>query len=259
MDFSYQGFTTETIPVSLETKDTPIIVEVSKTDITTGKELIGATLEVLDSEGKTYASCKTDGKPYQLEAIPAGEYTLRETAAPYGYTIANEVAFTVQETGEIQKVVMSDERVKGQIQIFKTCSKTKKPLAGVEFELRDKDDKVLAKLVTDKVGYAETEMLDVCTYDENGNAVSDIPYYIVETKAAEGYVLDDTKYECILHYEGDVRTHLIYKLELKNKPEKPKLPQTGGNYHAWLFGALGGMCIGAGIYVYRRRRKHAGK
>ena len=259
VDFSYQGFTTETIPVSLETKDTPIIVEVSKTDLTTGKELIGATLEVLDSEGKTYASWKTDGKPYQLEAIPAGEYTLRETAAPYGYTIANEVAFTVEETGEIQKVFMSDERVKGQIQIFKTCSKTKKPLAGVEFELRDKDDKVLAKLVTDKVGYAETEMLDVCTYDENGNAVSDIPYYIVETKAAEGYVLDDTKYECILHYEGDVRTHLIYKLELKNKPEKPKLPQTGGNYHAWLFGALGGMCIGAGIYVYRRRRKYAGK
>ena len=53
VDFSYQGFTTETIPVSLEKKDTPIIVEVSKTDITTGKELIGATLEVLDSEGKT--------------------------------------------------------------------------------------------------------------------------------------------------------------------------------------------------------------
>ena len=61
------------------------------------KELPGATLEVTNSNGDVYASWKTDGKPYRLEAIPAGKYTLRETAAPYGYLIANEVDFTVGE------------------------------------------------------------------------------------------------------------------------------------------------------------------
>lgn len=50
-------------------KETPIIVEVSKKDITTGKELKGATLEVLDAEGEVYASWVTDGTPYQLEAF----------------------------------------------------------------------------------------------------------------------------------------------------------------------------------------------
>ncbi len=132
VDFSYtqEMVVTPTITKELEMKDTPIIVEVSKTDITTGKELPGATLEVIDSNGDVYASWKTDGKSYRLEAIPAGKYTLRETAAPYGYLIANEVEFTVEETGEIQKVAMTDERVKGKIVLYKTCSKTKKAVKG---------------------------------------------------------------------------------------------------------------------------------
>ncbi len=169
VDFSYQGFTVTKITRELEVKDTPLIVEVSKTDITTGKELEGATLEIIDSDGNTYASWKTDGKPYRLEAIPAGDYTLRETASPYGYLIAGEVKFTVEEVKNddgspvIQKVAMSDERVKGKIQIYKMDSKTGKPIKGVEFELRDKSGRVLAKLTTDKVGYAETELLDICT------------------------------------------------------------------------------------------------
>ncbi len=256
VDFSYtqEMAATPTVAKELEMKDTPIIVEVSKTDITTGKELPGATLEVIDSNGDVYASWKTDGKPYRLEAIPAGKYTLRETAAPYGYLIANEVEFTVEETGEIQKVAMSDERVKGKIAIYKTCSKTKKPLKGVTFELRNKERKKLDTLVTDKTGYAETGLLDICTYHEDGSFEKDISYYIVETKAAEGYILDDTPHEVFLQYDDSAAETVVYTLKLKNKPNKPKLPQTGGNYHPWMFAALGGACIAGGL-LYGRKRK----
>lgn len=261
VDFSYQGFTVEKITKELEVKDTPLIVEVSKTDITTGKELEGATLEIIDSDGNTYASWKTDGKPYRLEAIPAGDYTLRETASPYGYLIAGEVKFTVEEAKNddgspvIQKVAMSDERVKGKIQIYKTDSKTGKPIKGVEFELQDKSGRVLAKLTTDKVGYAETELLDICTYDKAGNFKEDIPYYIVETKAADGYILDDTPHEVLLQYDDSVAETVVYTLKLKNKPSKPRLPQTGGNYHPWMMALAGGVLAGAGIYFYRRKRR----
>ena len=257
VDFSYteEMAATPTVTKELEMKDTPIIVEVSKTDITTGKELPGATLEIIDSDGEVYASWKTDGKPYRLEAVPAGKYTLRETAAPYGYLIANEVEFTVEETGEIQKVAMTDERVKGKIALYKTCSKTKKPLKGVTFELRDKKGKKLETLVTDKTGYAETGLLDICTYNKDGSFGEDIPYYIVETKAADGYILDDTPHEVLLQYDDSATETVVYTLKLKNKPEKPKLPQTGGDYHPWMFIALGGACIAGGVLYGRKRKK----
>ena len=239
----------------MEVKDTPIIVEVSKTDITSGKELAGAKLEVIDSNGDVYASWTTDGKPYQIEAIPAGDYTLRETFAPYGYLIANEVEFMVEATGDIQKVTMSDERVKGRIEIYKTDSKTKKPIKGVEFELRDQKGKVLAKLTTNKKGYAETELLDIATYKENGDFDKDIPYYVVETKAADGYILDNTRHEVLLQYDDSATENIVYQLKVKNKPEKPRLPQTGGNYHPWLFGLAGGALVAVGVIYSKRRKK----
>jgi LPXTG-motif cell wall-anchored protein len=255
VDFTYKDPLTAVLEKEITVEETPIIVEVSKTDITTGKELKGATLEVIDSDGEVYASWVTDGKPHQLEAIPAGDYTLKETASPYGYLIANEVEFTVEETGEIQKVAMSDERVKGAIKIYKTDSKTKSPIKGVEFELRNKDGKVLAKLITDKKGYAKTDLLDIGTYDEEGNFEKDIPYYVVETKAAKGYVIDTTPHEVLLQYDDSAVENVVYTLKLKNKPEKPKLPQTGGDYKPWLFGVAGGFLVGAGIYLNRRRKR----
>lgn len=255
VDFTYKDPLTAVLEKEITVEETPIIVEVSKTDITTGKELKGATLEVIDSDGEVYASWVTDGKPHQLEAIPAGDYTLKETASPYGYLIANEVEFTVEETGEIQKVAMSDERVKGAVEIYKTDSKTKSPIKGVEFELRNKDGKVLAKLITDKKGYAKTDLLDIGTYDEEGNFEKDIPYYIVETKAAKGYVIDTTPHEVLLQYDDSAVENVVYTLKLKNKPEKPKLPQTGGGYKPWMFGVAGGLLIGAGIYLNRRRKR----
>ena len=255
VDFTYKDPLTAVLEKEIMVEETPIIVEVSKTDITTGKELKGATLEVIDSDGEVYASWVTDGKPHQLEAIPAGDYTLKETASPYGYLIANEVEFTVEETGEIQKVAMSDERVKGAVEIYKTDSETKSPIKGVEFELRNKDGKVLAKLITDKKGYAKTDLLDIGTYDEEGNFEKDIPYYVVETKAAKGYVIDTTPHEVLLQYDDSAVENVVYTLKLKNKPEKPKLPQTGGGYKPWLFGVAGGFLIGAGIYLNRRRKR----
>ena len=183
VDFTYKDPKQPVLTQEIAVKEIPIIVEVSKSDITSGKELTGAKLEIVDKNGEIYVAWTTDGKPYTLNAIPAGDYTLKETFAPYGYMIANEVAFTVEETGEIQKVSMTDERVKGFIEIYKTDSETKKSLAGAEFEIRDKKGKVVEKLVTDKKGHARSGELDICTYKKNGDFDKDIPYIVVETKA----------------------------------------------------------------------------
>ena len=263
VDFTYQDPKTALLTKEIEVKETPIIVEVSKSDVTTGKEITGAKLEILDADGDVYAAWTTDGTPYTLNAIPAGDYTLRETFAPYGYMIANEAAFTVEETGEIQKVSMTDERVKGLIEIYKTDGKTKKPIEGVTFEIRDEKGNKIQKLVTDKKGYAKSEELDICTYKENGDYDQDIPYIVVETKAADGYVRDTKEHKVTVRYAGSVKEAVRYEMHLTNKPEKPKgskLPQTGGDYKPWLFYAAGGAFIINGIVMYfRRRKKTTGK
>ena len=254
VDFTYKGQKTAVIRKEVAIEETPLTVEVSKTDFTTGKSLAGAKLEITGSNGKVYASWVTDGKPYRLHAMPAGEYTLRETFAPYGYLIADEVKFTVKETGEIQKVYIPDKRVKGMVKIYKTDSHTKKAIKGVEFELRTKDGSVLEKLITDVDGIAKTGLLDICSYNSQGNFEKDIPYYVVETKAADGYILDSMAHKVILQYDDSATDTIVYTLELKNKP-RPWLPQTGGHYRPWLFRLAGGILVAAGIAMYRKKRR----
>lgn len=83
-------------------------VEISKQDITNGKELSGAKLQIIDSQNKIIHEWISTDKPELFEKLPAGEYILREISAPRGYEIAEDVKFTVSETSEIQKVVMKD-------------------------------------------------------------------------------------------------------------------------------------------------------
>ncbi len=92
----------------VEMKDDITKVEVSKTD-SSGKELPGAKLEILNESGDVVESWTSGEKPNYIEMLPIGEYTLREEKAPEGYLKAEDVKFTVKDTGEVQKVVMVDE------------------------------------------------------------------------------------------------------------------------------------------------------
>lgn len=261
VDFTYQNPEIELLSKEIEVKETPITVEVSKTDVTMGTEIIGAQLEIIDTNGETYAAWNTDGKPHTLNAMPAGKYILKETAAPYGYMIATEAEFTVEETGDIQKVVMKDERVLGNIEIIKTDSETKKPLKGVKFEIRDKKGKVIQKLKTDKKGKAVSKDLSICTYKKNGEYDKNITYVIVETKTKKGYILDEKEHKVVMSYKNTPKKNVKYQLNITNKPEKKtvtKLPQTGGSFNVRLFTASGItlILIGLIIFVLAKKRRY---
>ena len=255
-DFTCQDSKISLLTKELEIKEVPIVIEVSKKDITTGKEIIGAKLEILDKDKEIFAAWTTDGSPYTINAIPAGTYTLRETYAPYGYTISNEVEFTVTETSEIQKVTMCDERMYGLLEIYKTDADTKKPVKGVTFEIRDKDGNVIDEIKTDKKGFARSKELDICTYKDNGEYDKDIEYYVVETKAAEGYIRSSKKHKVIIKYKDSSDGPVIEKLKLTNKRRSvTKLPQTGGSYNPWIFMAAGAVIITGSVWaIFRKRR-----
>lgn len=130
-------------------------VEISKKDITDSSEVPGAKLIILDKDGKKVESWTSTDKPHMVEKLPVGEYTLREEQAPDGYLIAEDVKFTVKDTGKVQKVKMKDAHPYGKLVIKKTDSTSKAALSGAEFELREKESgKVVEKLVTDKTGTA---------------------------------------------------------------------------------------------------------
>lgn len=86
-------------------------VQISKQDITTGEELPGATLQIIDEDGNVVEEWVSTDEAHFIEGklIAGKEYTLRETIAPDGYEIANEIKFTVNADGTVTDVVMYDE------------------------------------------------------------------------------------------------------------------------------------------------------
>lgn len=88
-------------------------VEISKRDITTDNELAGATLQIIDDKCNVVEEWVSTDKPHYIEAqlIAGKTYTLTETAAPDGYSIANSIDFTVNADGTVTTVVMYDEPV----------------------------------------------------------------------------------------------------------------------------------------------------
>ena len=92
-------------------KDDTTKVTISKRDITTDKELTGATLQIIDEDGNVVDEWVSTDEAHFIEGklIAGKEYTLKEIIAPDGYEIANEIRFTVNDDGSVTEVVMYDE------------------------------------------------------------------------------------------------------------------------------------------------------
>lgn len=237
-------------------------VEISKKDITDSSEVPGAKLIILDKDGKKVDSWTSTDKPHMIEKLPVGEYTLREEQAPDGYLIAEDVKFTVKDTGKVQKVKMKDAHPYGKLVIKKTDSTSKAALLGAEFELREKESgKVVEKLVTDKTGTATSGKIPIATY-KNGKVEKTVEYILVETKAPNGYELSSKKEEIRFEYkDGKTKVIEIVK-EIKNTKSPSgstptgNSPKTGDSTNIWLpilLAVLSACGIG-GVIWYKKKK-----
>lgn len=159
---------------------------VKKVSADGGEPLNGAVFQVLDEdknpiEGKKITTSGGSGKI----KLPLGKYFLQETTAPEGYEPNEElIPFEVTTNGRNTVTVKNTPKT-GSLTIQK-ADKDGKPLLGAEFKIYAAEDKA-----------RETPIYTLLT-DSNGKAVkTGIPYgsYVaIESRAPEGYELDDTEH-----------------------------------------------------------------
>jgi uncharacterized surface anchored protein len=162
-------------------------VDVSKQDITTSKELPGASLEVKDSAGNIIDKWVSTNEVHKIKNLVEGTYTLTETIAPEGYVLSSEtITFKIDADGKltdangdgIEKVVMYNEKqiTSYKIPIVKIDAKTNMNLAGATLEVKDSEGNIKDTWVT--------------TNEAHYMELTEGTYTLVETNAPKGYVLN---------------------------------------------------------------------
>ena len=244
----YQGQDVKVVKLSSVFKNQPTKVVVSKSDLTTGVELSGATLTVLDKDGNVVDTWKSvKGEQHLIERLTVGEtYILREEMAPYGYLKAEEITFTIEDTGEIQKVEMKDDVPTGTIIINKQGEFLDKvtvldsvggwishlfqyvtgSLKDVTFEVFALEDVKSADGESEDY-YKKDELVATITTDDTGIAkVSGLPlgkYYVKEKATVDGFVLDDEAREIDLTYRDQDTAEVTYSADWQNNRQKAEV------------------------------------
>ena len=244
----YQGQNIKVVQLSSVFKNQPTKVVVSKSDLTTGVELSGATLTVLDKDGNVVDTWKSvKGEQHLIERLTVGEtYTLREEMAPYGYLKAEEITFMLEDTGEIQKVEMKDDVPTGTIIINKNGEFLDKvtaldsvgdwishlfqyvtgSLKDVTFEVYALEDVKSADGESEDY-YKKDELVATITTDDTGIAkISGLPlgkYYVKEKATVDGFVLDDEAREIDLTYRDQDTAEVTYSADWQNNRQKAEV------------------------------------
>ena len=171
---------------NIENKTTSI--EISKTDITGEKELVGAKLTVTDENNEVIDSWVSTEKTHKIEGLKVGKtYTLTEEIAPENYVKATSIKFTVENTADIQKVTMIDKLV-----IMTKEDIAGKEIEGAELKVVDKDGNVVDSWISTKEAHKIKGLIEGETYTlyedyaPNGFVISNkIEFTVTEEKETQ--------------------------------------------------------------------------
>ena len=207
-------------------------VQISKVDITSSKELAGASLKITDKATGAAVATWTSGSdkdavgnliPHTI-TLAEGTYILTETKAPADYKVADPIEFTVAGDGTVTsttagaasgtKVTMKDATIdKGKLKITKTISGTvtkEQAEASVQFTVVDNSDQhVVGTYQLSDFTYDATNK--IWTKELNCNVGG---YTVTETVTAiGGYMLSKVSYviDSAAAQDGEVATANVTK------------------------------------------------
>ena len=205
------------------------IVEISKTDITTGKELEGAKLTVTDENGKVVDEWTSSEESHKVTGLEESKkYTLTETTCPYGYEQAESITFEVSKDKKTQKVVMKDQPILKNVKVIKIDTDTKEQIKekfvfGIYKDIECKD--LIQELKSNNGdGFVEFKDLRYGTY------------YIKELKAPDGYELSSRVAKVEINDKGIFVDNSQVEekdgtIEFNFENKHIEIPKTGDNTH----------------------------
>ena len=229
------------------------LVEITKTDITNGNELEGAELEVTDEDGNTIDKWTSTKEPHKVKGLEEGKtYILKETTAPYGYEITEEIRFTVTTDKETQKIEMKDMPILKNVKVIKIDTETKEVIKD-KFIFAIYEDPECTKLIKEVKSNSEdgTVLFEELRYGT---------YYIKEIKAPKDYELSNKIVKVEINDKGifvdDTQVEENENtIEFTFENKKIEVPKTGVESKIKLFaGSIILSLLGIAYIIIKRKQ-----
>ncbi len=188
-------------------------IKIVKKDGKTNDRLKGSIFEIRGKEDNVLYERLTTNEAGEAESklLGVGSYIVREVSAPKGYVLNdNPVVAQIsgdgtQEVVELTYSFVNFKRPLGIIEIEKSDSLSGDKLAGVKFNILDKDAKLIQTIVTNDSGIAKSKKLELGKYT------------IKEVESLNGYITDENEYDAELKADGN-NSLIVYRLNITNKP-----------------------------------------
>lgn len=159
-----------------------------------------------------------DDGSFSFENVPYGNWYIREIKQPTGFVLDETVYdVNISENGQIVEIEIVNELIRGNIALTKVDAEyTDTKLAGAVFEVYkdsndngelDSEDELIGTLTEKEIG--QYEMNDLL-YGR---------YFVKETKAPEGFTLDEGVYEVFIDTDG--KTYQVENTEGKGFANEP--------------------------------------
>lgn len=248
--------------------DNSLKILVSKVDATTGKEVEGATIQILNQDGKVVDKWTSDGTSHDFGSkLEAGKtYTFHEDGAPAGYAYINDVTITIDKDGKVTTDLKKDEQGNYLIEDeqlslkFEKTDADGKMLKGAQFTLTDKTDNKTVKTFTTQGNVVEL----------GSELIAGHTYILTEIDAPDGYkkapdiIFTVSKDGTIT--SGNKTITKITVVDEKAGKKTPSTPsksdhsaKTGDNTPISDYMVLMLACAGLAVALFLRRRQEAEK
>lgn len=164
-----------------------------------GKPVQGAEIGLFVSTDATepvYTAVSDSNGKFRFDNVPYGTWYVKEIKAPTGFLL-NETVFpvTIKNDGDIAKVTIENTYIRGKITLTKVDKDyPENKLTGAVFTVYDSSNKKVGELKETSAGVYESDAL---IYGK---------YFVKETKAPTGFLLDTNTYSVFIETDGAVYT-----------------------------------------------------